>query len=141
VFVAQSRETPPVPLTSGVPQGSSLGPARFILYTECSVDVFSAHGVHYHLFADDTQSYDTCPVSTTCIQSTLTRLSSYINDLAALFSSLRLQLNSTKSEFMWFGSRVSLAKIRPTCGFYQSVGQLSAVPTSCVISESGSTAN
>ena len=23
---------------------------------ECSVDVFSAHGVHYYLFADDTQS-------------------------------------------------------------------------------------
>ena len=58
VFVALSCETPPVALTSGVPQGSSLGPAPFISYTECSVDVFSAHGVQYHLFADDTQSYD-----------------------------------------------------------------------------------
>ena len=102
-FVAQLRETSPVPLMCGVPQRSNLGPAQFISYTECSVDVFSAHGVHYHLYADDGQSYDTCPVTTTCIQSTLTRLSSCINDLAALFSSLRLQLNPTKSEFIWFG--------------------------------------
>ena len=62
-------------------------------------------------FADDTQSCDTCPVTSTCIQSTLTSLSSCINDLAALFSSLRLQLNPTKSEFIWFGSRIRLAKI------------------------------
>ena len=62
-------------------------------------------------FADDTQSCDTCPVISTCIQSTLTSLSSCINDLAALFSSLRLQLNPTKSEFIWFGSRIRLAKI------------------------------
>jgi len=40
-------------------------------------------------------------------------MSSCINDLAALFSSLRLQLNPSKSEFIWFGSRVSLAKISP----------------------------
>ena len=59
------------------------------------------------------QSYDTCPVTTACIQATLTRLSFCTNDLAALFSSLRLQLNPTKSEFIWFGSRVSLAKIPP----------------------------
>ena len=46
VFVAQSSETTPVPLTSAwrVP-GSSRSPAQFISYTECSVDVFSAHGV------------------------------------------------------------------------------------------------
>ena len=84
---------------------------QFISYTECSTDVFSAHGVRYHLFADDTQCYDSCPVTSTCIQSMLTRLSSCINDLAALFSSLRLQLNPTKSEFIWFGSRASRAKI------------------------------
>jgi len=78
-----------------------------------------------------------CPVTITCIQSTLTRpkaatpwgtcpppllkcfrrhwtrLSCCINDLTALFSSLWLQLNPTKSEFIWFGSRHSLAKIPP----------------------------
>ena len=76
VFVTQSRETLPVSLTSGVPQVSSLGPVQFILYKECSVDIFSMHGVQYHLCADDTQSYDHCPVTVACIQSMLTRLSS-----------------------------------------------------------------
>jgi len=99
-------------LTSAIPhQGSSLGPAQFISYTECSVDIFSTYGVQSHLFADDTQSYDHCPITITCTQSTLIHLSSCINDLAALFSSLRLQLNLMKSEFIWFGSRAGLAEI------------------------------
>ena len=101
----------PIPLTSGVPQGSSISPAQFISYSECSVNVFSAHGVQYHVFADDTHSYDNWPVTITCIQSMLTRLYSSISDLAALFFSLRLQLNLTKSEFIWLGSPVSHAKI------------------------------
>jgi len=96
VFVAQSRETPPISLTSGVPQNCSLGPPQFISCTECSADIFSMHGVQYQLCADDTQSYDHCPVTIACNQCTmLTRLSSCINDLAA---SLRLKLNPTKLE-------------------------------------------
>jgi len=60
---------------------------------ECSAEISSVHGVQYHMFADDTQSYDYCSLTIACNQSTLTRLSSCINDLAALFSLLRSQLN------------------------------------------------
>jgi len=43
--------------------GFSLGPVQFIWYMECSVDVFSVHGLQYHMFADDTQAFDYCPVT------------------------------------------------------------------------------
>jgi len=39
------------------------------------------------------------------------QLSSCIDDLAKSYASLRLQLNPTKTEFIWFGSRVNLTRI------------------------------
>jgi len=75
-------------------------------------------------------------VTIACIQSMLTRLSSCINDLAALFSSLRLQLNTTKSEFIWFSSRASFAKIPSVIhGLCRFAGRPLTALTLCVISE------
>ena len=105
MFVAQSRETAPV----------SPSPSA----------IYLVHGMFYrHLRNAWSTVSPACrcsvlrplPITIACIQSTLTglSLSSYINDLAALaalFSSLQLQLNLTKLEFIWFGSRASLAKI------------------------------
>ena len=41
----------------------------------------------------------------------LSRLSDCIGELATSYASHRLQLNATKSEFIWFGSRSVLSKI------------------------------
>ena len=95
------------------PQGSGLGPTTFIIYTENTTPIFSTHTARYHMFADDTQSYDHCSVS--AVPSLLTRLSSCVVDLGNSYASLRLQLNPPKTEFILFGSRRNLAKLSYDC--------------------------
>jgi len=93
VFTTHSGQTHPIPLMLGVPQGSSLGPAQFISYTECTTNIFSLHP--YLMFADDTQSYSHCAISE--IPALVHKLSWFINDLAKSYASLRLQLNPASS--------------------------------------------
>ena len=50
--------TPSFKVDCSVPQGSVLGPRCFISYMEDIVDVLERHAVRSHLYADDTQFYD-----------------------------------------------------------------------------------
>jgi len=56
-FVAGKDHHGPLPVNCSVPQGSVLGPIKFISYTEDVAELIAQHGVSYHLFADDMQLY------------------------------------------------------------------------------------
>jgi len=58
----------PYSVDCSIPQGSVLGPLKFIGYTEDLADQIHSHYLGYHLYADDTQVI----VSTTMTHSELT---------------------------------------------------------------------
>jgi len=110
VFTTDSTQSAAIALNSGIPQGSGLGPTQFIAYTEDTTSIFPSHNIQYHLFADDTQSWSLLNPD---VPDLVFRLQECIKDLDRSYESHRLQLNPSKSEFIWFGSRSSLSKIPP----------------------------
>ena len=78
----------PVPLVTGVPQGSVLGLIQFVAYTTDISDTFTDHNLLYHRFADDTQMYDYCLISNIPI---------LVNNLTACINNLQKSLFLTPS--------------------------------------------
>jgi len=70
------------------------------------------HTVRFHLYADDKQAYASGRVSD--VDNIRRRLSECASDIAAWCASRRLQLNSAKTEVIWFGSHANLSKLT-TC--------------------------
>jgi len=72
-------------------------------------EVFKRHGVQHHRYADDKQAYVDTPVSD--VPTARVTLQSGIHDVGGWCSSRRLQLNETKTELIWFGSKNILGKV------------------------------
>lgn len=81
-------------LTYGVPQGSILGPILFLVYACGLSNVIQAHGVDYHIYADDTQIY--MPIEN--IENCRDRISMLLSDLRLWMQNRKLKLNEGKTD-------------------------------------------
>ena len=88
-------QSEPTTLQYGVPQGSVLGPVLLTVYTGKLAFLLEAHGVSYHVFADDTQLYIRVD-----IDEAKHRLSSLLSDLKIWMARKKLKLNDGITEII-----------------------------------------
>ena len=110
-------------VTSGVPQGSVLGPVLFIAYSAGVINIVEHHGLRAHGYADDLQVYG--HVAQDDVSSLVVRMVACIEHVKSWMTSNRLRLNPSKTELIWLGSnrrlhhcpadkvRISNADIQP----------------------------
>jgi len=109
VVVAGMQSSSVSQLRVGTPQGSVLGPRSFVAYAEDVTEVFQQHHVPYHLFADDMQGTRHNQLSR--VHEVTDELGACVASVSNWCASKRLQLNTKKTEVMWFGTAANLSKI------------------------------
>ena len=93
---------PPHPLTTGVPQGSVLGPLLFSLYVQPLGGIIREHSIQFHHYADDLQLYAHFDLNKISVESTISRMKDCICDVQSWFSSNKLKMNPDKTLFIAF---------------------------------------
>jgi Reverse transcriptase (RNA-dependent DNA polymerase) len=91
----------PVSLSSGVPQGSVLGPLLFSIYTSPTVHICSTYPVNQRQYADDTQLF--IALSPSNFTSLISNLENCLSSLPSWFHPYSLALNHEKSDNILFG--------------------------------------
>ena len=98
----------------GVPQGSVLGAILFLLYCSDLQRIIESHGLCPHIYADDSQIYDSCRPSAYPELQTRISVTACTDDVAEWMRSNRLQLNSVKTDFLWLATSRRLRQLPRT---------------------------
>ena len=83
-------------ITTGVPQGTVLGPLLFNAYIAPLTTLLQKHNIRHHLYADDTQLYITFPP--TDHTQALARMEACVQDAKAWLCDNGLVMNNNKSQ-------------------------------------------
>jgi hypothetical protein len=103
VLIGNSRSEKCI-LEFGVPQGSILGPKQFIGYSAPLADIVRAHGLKFHLYADDTQLYLAFEPIDETMNVAIEQLESCIAEIRRWMAKNFLKLNDDKTEFLILGT-------------------------------------
>ncbi|KAJ8416557.1 hypothetical protein AAFF_G00358450, partial [Aldrovandia affinis] len=95
----------PHTLSTGVPQGSVLGPVLFSLYTKSLGSVIYAHGFSYHCYTDDTQLFLSFSPSDTQVPAWI---SACLADISTWMSTHHLKLNLGKTELLFLPASITV---------------------------------
>jgi hypothetical protein len=128
-----SSNSPVIPVSCGVPQGSVLGPVLFIAYTEDVENICKNNDIDHHLYADDKQLYNATHPGE--FRTALDRLSHCVSEICSWCASRRLQLNASKTELAFFGTPASLKKLSTVDCSFNACGTI--IPPSTVVRDLG----
>ena len=107
--VLGTHSSVPLPLLTGVPQGSVVGPGTFPAYTKPLGKLVRSHDVDLHLYADDTQLYVGCHIPD--VDATKEKLETCIADVRTWMAANMLKLNDGKTEYMVIASKNMIKQI------------------------------
>ena len=99
-------------LTTGVPQGSCLGPVLFTIYAADLFKIIEKHLPAAHGYADDHQVYLSFkPQHSTNERDSVVAMENCVSDLRRWMISNMLMVNDSKTEFLIVGSKQQLERV------------------------------